>query len=134
MVDAPTDDAAVHPAGTMPVVTRFVQGNPHLRMLDNLDFDPATGNLWINMDAATSAENEAFGNDDVWVCLPDGEDDDLLTDGCARAITLLDGEAEFSGITFLPDGSGFYQHLQHRAQEGDATPGTSEMILVTFAD
>ena len=57
----------------------------------------------------------------------------LLSDGCARAITLLDGGAEFTGITFLADGSGFYQHLQHRTQEGDATPGTSELIFVTAA-
>jgi len=133
LVDQPSDDAEANPAGSMPVVTRFVQGNPHLRMPDNIDFDPATGNLWINMDASTSAEEPAFGNDDVWVCLPDGGDDDLLTDGCARAVTLLDGEAEFSGITFLADGSGFYQHLQHRAQDGDATLGTSEMIKVEFA-
>ena len=62
-----------------------------------------------------------------------GDDADLLSDGCARALTLLDGEAEFSGITFQADGSGFYQHLQHRAQDGDATPGTSELIFVTAA-
>ena len=134
LVDAPADDAAVHPAGTMPVVSRFVQGTPDLRMPDNLDFDPATGNLWINMDATTSAEDDRNGNDDVWVCLPDGDDWDTLTDGCARALTLLDGDAEFSGITFLADGSGFYQHLQHRSQDGDATPGTSDLIRVTAAD
>ena len=102
-------------------------------MPDNLDFDPATGNLWINMDATTSAAEEANTNDDVWVCLPDGDDLDTLSDGCARALTLNDGEAEFTGIEFLGDGSGFYQHLQHRSQDGDATPGTSEMLLVTFA-
>jgi secreted PhoX family phosphatase len=132
--DQPADDAALHPAGTMPVVTRFVQGDPHLRGFDNVDFDPATGYLWIDMDATTSADSDVFGNDDVWVCLPDGDDYDLLTDGCARALTLLDGGAEFTGIEFLADGSGFYQHLQHRTQEGDATPDTSDLLLVTFGD
>jgi secreted PhoX family phosphatase len=131
--DQPAEDAALHPAGTMLVVTRFVDGNPDLRGFDNVDFDPATGNLWINMDATTSADSDTFGNDDVWVCLPDGDDDDLQSDGCARAMTLLDGGAEFTGIEFLADGSGFYQHLQHRTQDGDATPGTSELLLVTFA-
>jgi len=130
--DEQAEDPEADPAGTVPVVSRFVDGNPHLRMPDNLDFDPATGNLWINMDAATSAEEEGFGNDDVWVCAPDGDDDDTLSDGCARALTLKDGEAEFTGIEFLADGSGFYQHLQHRAQDGDATPGTSDLLLVTF--
>jgi len=66
--------------------------------------------------------------------LPDGDDSNVLSDGCARALTLLDGGAEFTGIEFLADGSGFYQHLQHRSQEGDATPGTSELLLVTFAN
>lgn len=134
LVDAPAEDAAIHPAGTMPVVSLFVAGDPHLRGVDNLDFDPATGNLWINMDATTSADSDAFGNDDVWVCIPDGDDRDVLSDGCERAMTLLDGGAEFTGIEFLADGSGFYQQLQHRTQDGDATPGTSELLLVTFAD
>lgn len=103
LIDAPADDAAVHPAGSMPVVSLFVAGDPDLRGFDNLDFDPATGNLWINMDATTSADSDTFGNDDVWVCLPDGDDRDVLTDGCERALTLLDGGAEFSGIEFLAD-------------------------------
>lgn len=133
LVDMPADDPSVHPAGTMPVVTRFVQGNPELRGFDNLDFDPATGNLWINMDASTSVDGD-WGNSDAWVCLPDGDDDDLLTDGCARALTNGDGESEFTGIEFLADGSAFYIHTQHRMQEGDATPGTSELLLVTLAD
>jgi secreted PhoX family phosphatase len=134
LTDVPAEDATVHPAGTMPAVQPFVIGTADLRMPDNLDFDPTTGNLWINMDATTSADNPDNGNDDVWVCLPDGDDMDTLTDGCARALTLLDGGAEFSGITWLPDGSGFLQHLQHRTQDGDATPGTSDLILVTLAE
>ena len=34
------------PAGTMPVVSLFVAGDPDLRGFDNLDFDPATGALF----------------------------------------------------------------------------------------
>ena len=134
LVDGPAEDAEANPAGTYPVVSRFLEGNPELRMPDNIDFDPATGNMWINLDATTSSTDDpTHANDDVWVCLPDGSDVDAQSDGCARAVTLLDGGAEFSGITFLADGSGFYQELQHRTQEGDATPGTSEMIKVEFA-
>lgn len=133
LVDQASDDLEANPSGSAPTVSRFLDGNPDLRMPDNIDFDPATGNAWINMDAATSAEEDGFGNDDVWVCLPDGEDIDTLSDGCARALTLKDGEAEFSGIEFLADGSGFYQHLQHRAQDGRAVPGTSDLVFVSFA-
>jgi secreted PhoX family phosphatase len=133
LVDQPSDDLEANPAASYPTVSRFVDGDPDLRMPDNIAFDPVTGYAWLDMDAATSAEEEGFGNDDVWVCLRDGDDQGALTDGCARALTLNDGEAEFTGVEFLADGSGFYQHLQHRAQDGDATPGTSDLILVTFA-
>ena len=133
LVDQPATDMAANPAGTYPVVSRFIEGNPEMRMPDNIDFDPVTGSAWINLDATTSSTDDpTHPNDDVWVCLPDGDDVDTQSDGCARALTLLDGGAEFSGITFLADGSGFYQELQHRTQEGDATPGTSEMIKVTI--
>jgi len=83
------------------------------------------------MDASTSAENPAFGNDDVWACLPDGADRDDLSDGCVRVMTLKDGNAEFTGITFLADGKSFLIHLQHRTQDGRAVPGTTDELLVS---
>ncbi len=117
--------------GRKPVVTPFVIGNPELRMPDNLDFQPGTGILYLAMDATTSAEDAAFTNDQVWACLPDGADPDTLSDGCVRVMNLRDGEAEFSGITFLGDGSSFLIHLQHRTQGGRAVPGTTDQLLVT---
>ena len=65
MQDVPTSEAGFN-TGTMPVVTLFVIGNPHLRMPDNLAFQPHTGILYVLMDATTSAEDPAFTNDDVW--------------------------------------------------------------------
>jgi uncharacterized protein DUF839 len=122
---------AAFATGSKPVVTPFAIGNPELRMADNLDFQPGTGILYILMDATTSAEDPAFTNDQVWACLPDGADDDTLSDGCVRVMNLKDGEAEFSGIEFLADGRSFLIHLQHRTQEGRTVRGSTDQLLVT---
>jgi secreted PhoX family phosphatase len=127
-------DPATYPTGARPNVEPFVIGNPELRMVDNLDFQPGTGVLYLLMDATTSAENPAFANDQVWACLPDGADPDILTDGCVRVMNLKDGEAEFTGIQFLGDGQSFLIHLQHRTQGpegGRALPNTTDEILVS---
>ena len=130
MEDLATAEASFN-TGTMPVVTPFIIGDPHLRMPDNLAFQPHTGILYVLMDATTSAEDPDFTNDDVWACLPDGADRDTLSDGCVRVMTLKDGNAEFTGIQFLADGKSFLIHLQHRTQEGRAVPHTTDMILVS---
>src|SRR5215510_5175413 len=130
MQDVTTTEAGFD-TGTMPVVTPFIIGNPHLRMPDNLAFQPHTGILYVLMDATTNAEDPDFTNDDVWACLPDGDDSDTLSDGCVRVMTLKDGEAEFTGIQFLADGQSFLIHLQHRTQEGRAVPHTTDEILVS---
>jgi hypothetical protein len=130
MQDEPTSEAGFN-TGTRPVVTPFLIGNPHLRMPDNLAFQPHTGILYVLMDATTSAEDPTFTNDDVWACLPDGGDSDLLSDGCVRVMTLKDGTAEFTGIQFLADGTSFLIHLQHRTQEGRAVPHTADELLVS---
>jgi hypothetical protein len=130
MQDQPTSEAGFN-TGAMPVVTPFIIGNPHLRMPDNLAFQPYTGILYVLMDAATSAEDPDFTNDDVWACLPDGGDSDTLSDGCVRVMTLKDGNAEFTGIQFLADGKSFLIHLQHRTQDGRAVPHTTDELLVS---
>lgn len=130
MQDEPTTEAGFK-TGTMPVVSPFIIGNPHLRMPDNLAFQPNTGILYVLMDASTSAEDPEFTNDDVWACLPDGDDSDTLSDGCVRVMTLKDGNAEFTGIQFLADGKSFLIHLQHRTQTGRAVQHTTDEVLVT---
>jgi secreted PhoX family phosphatase len=123
--------AASLPTGRRPVVEPFVIGNEHLRMPDNLDFQPGTGILYVLMDATTSTEDPNRTNDQVWACLRDGADPDLLSDGCVRVMNLLDGEAEFTGIEFLADGRSFLIHLQHRSQDGRAVPETTDEVLVS---
>ena len=117
--------------GRHPVVEPFVIGNPNLRMPDNLDFQPRTGILYLLMDATTSAEDPNVTNDQVWACLPDGADSDILTDGCVRVMNLKDGDAEFTGIQFLGDGKSFLIQVQHRTQTGRAVPHTTDELLVT---
>jgi hypothetical protein len=130
LTDTPASDVAF-PGGFEPVVETLVVGNAELRMPDNLDFQPGTGILYVLMDATTSAEDPARTNDQVWACLRDGGDPDLLSDGCVRVMNLKDGEAEFTGIEFLADGRSFLIHLQHRTQDGRAVPGTTDELLVT---
>jgi hypothetical protein len=117
--------------GRHPVVEPFIVGNSHLRMPDNLDFQPGTGILYVLMDATTSAEDPNQTNDQVWACLPDGADSDILTDGCVRVMNLKDGTAEFTGIQFLGDGRSFLIHVQHRTQDGRAVPHTTDELLVS---
>lgn len=100
-------------------------------MPDNMAFQPNTGVLSVLIDATTSAEDSAFSDDDVWACLPDGDDSDTLSDDCVRVRTLKDGNAEFTGIQFLQDGRSFLIHLQHRTQDGRAVPHTTDEILVS---
>lgn len=129
LTDETTSNAAF-PGGHRPVVSQFVVGNPELRMPDNLDFQPGTGILYILQDATASTE-VGPSNDAVWACLPDGDDTDVLTDGCLRVVNLKDGEAEFTGIEFLGDGKSFLIHLQHRTQDGRASEGTTDEIKVS---
>ena len=100
-------------------------------MPDNLAFQPHTGILYVLMDATTSAEDPDFTNDDVWACLPDGDDSDTLSDGCVRVMTLRDGNAEFTGIEFFTDGESFLIHTQHRTQTGRAVPRTTDELLIS---
>ncbi len=59
-------------------------------------------------------------NNDLWDCLPDGPDQDLLSDGCVRIATLDDLTAEWTGGTFDATGRHFYVSIQHNIS-GKAT-------------
>jgi secreted PhoX family phosphatase len=57
---------------------------------------------------------ELRGND-ILFCLPDGDDDDVQTDGCIRIASLRDTSSEPTGIMFTGSGESMYLSLQHRA-------------------
>jgi Alkaline phosphatase PhoX len=96
-----------------PEVQPFVFGGTSqgINMPDNVAFQPGTGNLVIHEDAETSFEGPH--NNDLWDCLPDGVDQDLLSDGCVRIATLNDLTAEWTGGIFDATGKHFYVSIQH---------------------
>ncbi len=84
-------------------------------------FQPGTGNLVVLEDGAVDVvkslnplTTELRGND-LWMCLPDGADDDALTDGCVRFASIRDTSAEPSGFIFLGSGEEALVNIQHRA-------------------
>ena len=120
LVEEPPSAAVPNPpTGTIPTVERFVPGDRQGGMYDNVAFQPHTGNLVILEDLAslnvvTKNGTEQRG-DDLWMCLPDGDDKDQQTDGCVRLGSLRDTTAEPSGFIFLGSGEEAFVNLQHRS-------------------
>jgi hypothetical protein len=96
-----------------PEVQLLVAGHPGLAMPDNMAYQPDRGNWMIQEDADT--EYLTPHNNDLWDCLPDGQDEDLLSDGCIRIATLNDLTAEWTGGIFDSDGERFWVSVQHNA-------------------
>ena len=72
----------------------------------------------LHEDAETTFESPH--NNDLWDCLPDGADQDLLSDGCVRIATLNDLTAEWTGGIFDGTGKHFFVSVQHNIS-GQAT-------------
>jgi hypothetical protein len=104
--DGTTEEAFENSA--VPEVQSFVIGHPELAMMDNVAYQPGRGNWIIHEDGA-----QLQGNNDLWDCLSDGADDDLLSDGCVRVGTLNDLEAEWTGGVFDASGTRLFVSLQH---------------------
>jgi hypothetical protein len=68
------------------------------------------------------------GND-LWICLPDGDDDDTLSDGCVRFASLRDTTSEPTGFIFLASGEAAFVHLQHR--DVDAANHRGSLLLIS---
>jgi len=123
LTEEPPSGAVPAPAtGTIPRVDRFVAGSPQLGMPDNVAFQPHTGNLVVLEDGPTSivgadGTSQPRGND-LWMCLPDGRDDDLMSDGCVRFALLRDTSSEPTGFIFLGSGEVAFVNLQHRDVDG----------------
>ncbi len=91
---------STHESGyAVSVVDRFFLGAPGFHSADNLAFQPGFANLFILEDAR-------FG--EVFSCLPDGEDRDMQTDGCVRVLSIIDPEAEPTGLVFEANGQTAY--------------------------
>ena len=120
LVENPPSVAVPAPqSGTIPTVERFITGSEERAMYDNVAFQPHTGNVVILEDGSVDVvkkdgTTELRGND-LWMCLPDGKDDDALSDGCVRFASVRDTTAEPTGFIFFGSGEEALVHIQHRA-------------------
>jgi secreted PhoX family phosphatase len=89
-------------------------------MMDNLAFQRGTGNWLIQEDG-----DQLTGNNDVWACMDDGQDADLLSDSCIRIATLNDLAAEWTGGVFTSDGKRLLISVQHNVT------GTGVVLEIT---
>ena len=96
------------------VVNRFVEGDADFNSIDNLAFQPHTGNLYVVED---------HDNGDVFACLKDGADRDIKSDGCVKVLSLTDQSAEPTGFEFTGDGRTAYVVVQH-SNDDACTAGT----------
>ncbi len=81
-------------------------------MPDNIAYQPGSGNWLIQEDGEGSTYTPARNND-IWSCLDDGDDADLLSDACVKVITLNDLGAESTGGVFDATGKEYYFSVQH---------------------
>jgi Alkaline phosphatase PhoX len=103
--------AAALAGGTTPEVQLLVVGSPEFNMPDNIAFQPGRGNWILHEDGDTGFLRPH--NNDLWSCLDDGSDADLLSDGCLRIGSLNDLSAEWTGGFFDASGEHFYVSVQH---------------------
>jgi Alkaline phosphatase PhoX len=118
ITDVPDLQAAT---GANPVVRRFISGDTQAEMFDNVAFQPHTGNLVVLEDGEVSVVKKAgatqtteLRGNDIWMCLPDGDDRDVQSDGCIRILSLTDTTSEPTGFIFTGSGRTAYVNIQHR--------------------
>jgi uncharacterized protein DUF839 len=131
----PSTAVPAPPTGTIPTVDRFLAGTEERGMFDNVAFQPHTGNLVVLEDnSVTSVKSlnplvtELRGND-LWICLPDGDDDDVQSDGCIRFASIRDTSAEPSGFIFLGSGEEAFVNIQHRAVNDSLGAGNHGALI-----
>lgn len=97
---------------SVPEYQPLVIGNLQLAMMDNVAYQPGSGNILVNEDG----EGPVYAtprNNDIWDCLDDGDDEDNLSDACVRVMTLNDLNAESTGGLFDGKGETYYVSVQH---------------------
>jgi secreted PhoX family phosphatase len=97
-------DSAESKGFAVATVNRFVEGDTDFNSVDNLAFQPGSGNMYVIED---------HDNGDIFACLPDGADRDIKTDGCVKMLSVKDSSAEPTGFMFTDDGRTAYVVIQH---------------------
>ncbi len=113
VTDGSVTDAALNLA--TPEVQYLVTGNRRFSMMDNIAYQPGTGN-WVIQEDRDAVEMTGDGyphNNSIWMCLDDGADANTLSDGCVRIVTLNDLTAESTGGVFDGDGKRYFFSVQH---------------------
>jgi hypothetical protein len=131
--EPPSAAVPTPPTGAIPKVDRFIAAGHQIGMPDNVAFQPHTGNLVVLEDGPTSivradGTSQPRGND-LWICLPDGRDADVMSDGCVRFASLRDTSSEPTGFIFLGSGEAAFVHLQHR--NVDAANHRGSLMLIS---
>jgi secreted PhoX family phosphatase len=90
----------------------LVIGNVDFAMMDNIAYQPGTGNWIINEDGEGPVATPPRNND-IWSCLDDGDDKDNLADACVKVISLNDLNAESTGGIFDATGKRYFVSIQH---------------------
>lgn len=120
-----TDPMLADEAIASVAVNRFVEGDPDMNSVDNLAFQPHTGNVYVIED---------HKNGDVFACLPDGADRDIKTDGCVKMMSVKDQSAEPSGFEFTGNGKTAIVAIQHSSDDQMANVdgyGTDDIVMIT---
>lgn len=105
-------------------VNRFVEGDADFNSLDNLAFQPHTGNLYVIED---------HSNGDIFACLPDGKDRDIKTDGCVKVLSVKDQTAEPTGFEFFGNGKMAIVAIQHSNDDNMEKVddyGTDDILII----
>jgi secreted PhoX family phosphatase len=113
ITDGTFEQAATN--GAVPEVQPFIMGSFAMAMMDNIAYQPGSGN-WViheDRDAVGMSGGSYPFNNSIYICKEDDNDVDTLSDGCARFATLNDLNAETTGGLFDASGKNFYFSIQH---------------------
>ena len=114
-------------AASSPVVHTFVEGDERRNSFDNMAIQPKTGNVYV-------IEDHQYG--EIHACLPDGADQDKISDGCITVLSVVDPNAEPTGFIFDASGKFAYMVVQHGEQpdalldfDSNPTTGRTDDLL-----
>ncbi|MGE0115957.1 MAG: alkaline phosphatase PhoX [Steroidobacteraceae bacterium] len=98
----------------IPEYQPLVFGNKDFAMMDNIAYQPGRGN-WLIQEDGDGATWSPKRNNDVFDCLDDGDDADILSDACVKVMTVNDLDAETTGGVFDATGKRYFISIQHNS-------------------
>jgi hypothetical protein len=120
-----TVPAAAPPAANTVVVSRFLGGDRDFNAFGRLAFQPGSGILYVA---------ERHDNGDLFACLADKTDRDLVSDGCVKVLSLKDTQARLGAIAFTASGRQALVSISHSRDDLMASVdgyGTDDVLLLS---